>query len=239
MRFSSLCAGLVMLCFCHSTLAFCFNEPTNNIEDRAEFLHAVVRSLDFFESAHASLTRLRHAKDAEDILGTVDISNEQLQCAADAVGPYKNSKSEAVLLTATGLGRVANSLISLNTQSKDDIVAELNGDNNGEKAGDRAERMATLGTNYRNVWSTLSMAATTASLALIEFEPGTNQRRLAITTSQRNVINRELQRTFPRIAFDKHAVLPPAENAAEILYETLNDRKFPMHEQPFTAHVKY
>jgi hypothetical protein len=239
MRFSSMCAGLVMLCFCHSTLAVCFNEPTNNIEDRAEFLHAVVRSLDFFESAHASLTRLRHAKDAEDILGTVDISNEQLQCAADAVGSYKASKNEAVNATATGLEGAASSLILLNAESKKDFIADLNGDSKGEKDGDRAERMATLGTSYRNVWNTLSTAATAASLALIEFEPGTNQRRLAITTSQRNVVNRELQRTFPRIAFDKHAVLPPAENAAEILYETLNDRKFPMHEQPFTAHVKY
>jgi hypothetical protein len=235
MRFRLVFFCLVALLFSHSAIAACISAPISDVNDRAAFLHSIVEALSHFEAAQTDQVNLSNAHSGQDFLTSVDIANEELQCASDAVDRYKASSNQAVQTAVAGLQTASDILIELNGKVKTSFVADLNGETKDEKAGDRAARMAAMAASYRKAWGLLPTAVSAAFVAIIEFEPEATRHgpRLAITETQRNAINRELRNAFPKIESEKHATLPPAENAAELLFGLLNDKKYPTHDQPF------
>lgn len=235
MRRRMLAVVIASLCLFHQAMAGICIPPLAELDNREKFLHAVIRSLSKLKEARTTVSQLGKVKDAQEFFTTIDLANEALECASRDVDGYKSNKDEGIQVTIEGLQGVAAKLTALNDQVKKNMVAEMNGETKSENPGDKASRMATLGTDYRKTWEVLVVIGAAATAPLVEFNPSTKKaERLAITTVQRNAINRELEKTFPEIIANAKGTLPPVESAAAILHSSINDKKWKLHEQPFS-----
>ncbi|MEO5811991.1 MAG: hypothetical protein ABIU96_02425 [Rhodanobacter sp.] len=208
--------------------------PPPAVHDRVAFAAAVVRSLKDFQDAYATMVSIEGSKSAIDLFSSIDIANEDLQCASDAVGGFSGDSDEGTHATVTTLQRTAAVLTGANTKMKELAVARLNGDSSQEKPGDHAARMANIAGVFRNAWGMLPLTATLTVLAVEESVPPANKRmRLAMTEAQRDSLTHELSQAFPGL--ENRAGrndLSQAEVAAAVLYEGLNQKGWSFRSEP-------
>jgi len=206
-------------------------------ENRAEFIQAVIGSLGKLKKVRDMMARLQKAKDAQEFFSLIDEANESLACSSRYLDEYKKSKNEAVSLASTSLQNMSVDMLLMNNIVRKNMIEELNGNGKAEKPGDKAARMADIGSSYRKIWERLHMSVASAILGLYEANPRTNKmERLAITSTERNEINRRLINEFPQIKSQNPSALQSVESSAYLLYEVINEKKWLLHDQPFSVH---
>jgi hypothetical protein len=216
----------------------CFPSPLfHGPENRAGFIEAVIGSLGELKEVRDTMAGLQKAKDAQEFFVLIDEANESLGCSSRYQEGYKKSKNEAVSLASTSLWNMSVDLLLMNNIVRKNMIEELNGNGKAEKPGDKAARMADIGSSYRKIWGRLHISVASAILGLYEVNPRTNKmERLAITSAERNEINRQLTNEFPQIKSKKLDSLQSVESSAYLLYQVINDKKWLLHDQPFPVH---
>ncbi|MHA6204929.1 hypothetical protein ACXU4B_10930 [Dyella soli] len=208
-------------------------------------MNAVVSSVIDLGIANDFVLEAEDALEPEDasthpkFLSSLDLSDEQLRCASEAMTGYDRSHNEGFKAAADTLQISAKTLLLLNGKFRQYFIAELNGEFTNEKAGDKATRMAKLSTSYQQTSSNISKVAFLSVMAIREFESpdSTKDPRLAITIAQRDAINRRLKGYFPAVT-----VKPQSAKTADTypkiaiwhIYVELNEKGFQMHDQPYT-----
>lgn len=215
----------------------CFPSPIfHGPENRADFIEAVIDSLEKLKEVRDTMAGLQKAKDAQEFFGLIDEANESLGCLSRYLDGYTKSKNQAVSLASTSLKNMSVDMLLMNNIVRKNMIDELNGDGKKEKPGDKAARMADIGSSYRKIWGRLHMSIASAILGLYEANPRTNKmERLAITSTERNEINKKLTEEFPQIKSQKPSSLQSVESAAYLLYDTINEKKWLLHDHHFSV----
>ena len=162
-----------------------------------------------------------------DAMIALKTAQQDYQCAASYLAPYRESKNEAIVTSSRGAGDALLVLRDLTGAIVDDIKALLDSTGTGGGEGTRAERDAERTLAVNGAWQALLVSVVAATHAIVEFNPTTKKAdRFSLTGKQRKEMIHRLEKSFgPSIRSQRTAAMP-LETSVKMLLTYLKDRSW-------------